>query len=223
MSTTQRWELKFQLDRLARVREDLARVEQQMEPRLAPHEKIRLGLMTAPGIGRDAAGGILAETGTDLSEFPEADHFAIWTGTGPGNNETGGKAKPARTRKGGRYLRTLLLECAQAAVRTRGCWLRQKFQSLRDRMPYNKALVAIAHKLALIIYHIIKEGVVYRDRSQDFTPGRSKTSTLARAIQLIQRKGGQVSLPEGFPEIPTRGKGRPRKANLATNPAPSSA
>jgi transposase len=223
LNATQRWELQFQLERLARVQEDLAKVEQEMEPRLLPFEEIRLGLMTTPGIGRESAGFILAELGTDLSEFPTSDHFAVWTGTGPGNNQTGGISKPARTRKGGRYLRSLLVECAHAASRTKGCWLREKFQALRKRMPHNKALVVIAHKLALIIYHIIKDGVVYRDHLKDFAPGKSKTTALARAIKLIQSRGGQVALPEGFPEIPVRPRGRPRKNSLVSNLNPSSA
>jgi transposase len=222
LNPTGRWELRFQLDRLARVQEDLTKVEQEMEPRLSPFEKTRLGLMTTPGIGRDSAGFILAEIGTDLSEFPTGDHFAVWSGTGPGNNQTGGISKPAKTRKGGRYLRSLLVECAHAASRTKGCWLRAKFQALRKRMPHNKALVVIAHKIALIIYHIIKDGAVYRDHEVDFIQGRSKTTALARAIKLIQSRGGQVALPEGFPEVPIRPRGRPRKDSLVPKFAPSS-
>jgi transposase len=223
LNATQRWELKFQLDRMARVDEDLAKVEQEMEPRLVPFEKTRLGLITTPGIGRDSAGFILAEIGTDLSEFPTGDHFAVWTGTGPGNNQTGGFSKPAKTRKGGRYLRSLLVECAHAASRTKGCWLRQKFQALRKRMPHNKALVVIAHKIALIIYHIIKDGAVYRDQEAGYIQGRSKTTAMARAIKLIQARGGQVVLPDGFPEIPIRPRGRPRKTSLVPKLAPASA
>lgn len=223
LSPTQRWELTFQLDRLARIEEDLARVEQEMETRLEPHEKIRMGLMTTPGIGRDSAGFILSELGTDLTDFPDGDRFAVWTGTGPGNNETGGVAKPTKTRKGGRYLRSILVECAQAASRTKGCWLREKFQSLRRRMPHNKALMVIAHKIALIIYHIIKDGAVYRDHLAGFVPGKSKTTAMARAIKLIQARGGQVTLPEGFPEIQIRPQGRPRKNNLVPNLNPTSA
>lgn len=222
LSPTQRWELTFQLERLARIEADLKRVEREMDIRLEPHEKVRMGLMTTPGIGRDSAGFILAELGTDLSEFPDGDHFAVWTGTGPGNNQTGGVAKPTKTRKGGRYLRSILVECAHAASRTKGCWLREKFQALRKRMPHNKALVVIAHKIALIIYHIIKDGAVYRDHLAGFVPGRSKTSALARAIKLIQGRGGQVALPEGFPEVPIRPPGRPRKNSLVPKLAPSS-
>jgi hypothetical protein len=178
--------------------------------------------MTAPGIAQESAGFILAELGTDLTGFPDSDHFAVWTGTGPGNNQTGGVAKPAKTRKGGRYVKTLLVECAHSATRTKGYWLREKYLALRKRMPHNKAVVVIAHKLALIIYHIIKDGAVYRDQRKDFSPGRSMTSTLARAINLIQGRGGKVTLPEGFPDIPVRPKGRPRKTGLVPNSAPSS-
>jgi transposase len=223
LSPTQRWELTFQLDRLARMEEDLRKVEREMDIRLEPHEKTRMGLMTTPGIGRDAAGFILAELGTDLTEFPDGDHFAVWTGTGPGNNQTGGVAKPTKTRKGGRYLRSILVECAHAASRTKGCWLRTKFQALRKRMPHNKALVVIAHKIALIIYHIIKDGAIYRDHQPDYVQGKNKISALKRAIKLIQARGGQVALPEGFPQIPDRPRGRPRKNSLVPILNPSSA
>jgi len=211
LNPIQRWELSFQLERFARVGDDLARVEQEMEVRLEPHQTLRLALMTAPGIGRDAAGFLLAELGTDLTDFPDSDHFAAWTGTAPGNNQTGGVAKPAPARQGGRHLRSLLVECAQAASRTRGCWLRDKFQALEKRMPYKKAIVAIAHKLAIIVYHIIKDGAVYRDQRKEYIPGRSKTQALAHAIKQAQAKSAQAPLPEGFPEIKLRPPGRPRK------------
>jgi len=90
-------------------------------------------------------------------------------------------------------------------------------------MPHNKALMVIAHKIALIIHHIIKDGAVYRDHLAGFVPGKSKTTAMARAIKLIQARGGQVTLPEGFPEIQIRPQGRPRKNNLVPNLNPTSA
>ena len=207
----QQWELKFQLERHARMEEDIAKVDREMEFRLEPHETLRLALMTTPGIGREAAGFILAELGTNLTEFPDSDHFAAWTGTVPGNNQTGGVAKPAKARKGNRQIRSILVECAHAASRTRGCWLRDKALSLQKRMPYKKAMVAIAHKLACIIYHIIKDGAVYRDQREDFVPGKAKARALAKEIKLTQAKGLPVVLPEAFPEVKIRPRGRPRK------------
>ena len=220
LTPSQRWTLGFQLERLKRVEEDLAQIDAEIDRRLEPHETQRLALMTIPGFGRNSAGQLLAELGTDLTDFPDARHFAAWMGVVPGNNQTGGKAKPAPARKGNRYLRSLLVECAHAAIRTRGCWLREKFSSLVRRMPYKKATVAIAHKLALIVYHVIKEGAVYRDQRADFVPGRRKTQALAQAIKLIQARGGKVILPDAFPEVKSKPKGRPRKtvSDAISNP-----
>jgi transposase len=220
LTPVQQWELKFQLERHARMEEDIAKVDREMELRLEPHETLRLALMTTPGIGREAAGFILAELGTDLTEFPDSDHFAAWTGTVPGNNQTGGVAKPAKARKGNRQIRSLLVECAHAASRTRGCWLRDKALALQKRMPYKKAMVAIAHKLACIIYHIIKDGAVYKDQREAFLPGKAKTKALAKAIKLTQAKGLSVVLPEAFPEVKVRPRGRPRKQPVEPETAP---
>lgn len=211
LNAIQRWELSLQLERLCRVAEDLARVDGEMEVRLVPHERLRLALMTTPGIAREAAGFILAELGTDLSDFPDSDHFAAWTGTAPGKNQTGGVDRPAQALKGSRQLRSLLVECAHAASRTRGCWLRDKALALQKRMPYKKVMVAIAHKLALIVYHIIKDGAVYQDQRGEYTLSKDKNLALAKAIKLIKAKGGSVSLPEGFPDVQIRPLGRPRK------------
>ncbi len=211
LTLSAQWALAFQLGRLALTEAQLAQIDAEIDQRLVPHERLRLALMTIPGFGRNAAGQLLAELGTDLSDFPTAGHFAVWLGLAPGNNQTGGKAKPAPTRKGNRYLRALLVECAHAASRTRGCWLRDKFLALFKRMPYKKATVAIAHKLALIVYHVIKDGAVYQDQCKEFAPGKSKTAVLAKAIKLIEAQGGQVTLPEAFPEIKVRPRGRPRK------------
>jgi transposase len=222
MTASSRWALAFQLERLKRLDEDLAKVDVEIDHRLEPHETLRLALMTIPGFGRGSAGQLLAELGTDLGDFPDPDHFAAWLGLVPGNNQTGGRSKPAPTRKGNRYLRSLLVECAHAASRTNGCWLQAKFQALQKRMPYNKATVAIAHKLAMIVYRVIKDGAVYQDHGGTFTPSQSKSLAIARAIKLIKAQGGQVVLPEHFPDIPVRPQGRPRKSTTEPNPTPTS-
>lgn len=217
LSLSQRETLVFQLGRLAGNAEEVAVMDAEIDRRLESHQSQRLGLMTVPGIGTEASAQLLSELGTDLGDFPDAGHFASWLGLTPGNNQTGGKSKPARTRKGNRLLRALLIECAHAASRTKGCWLRDKFLSIQPRMPYKKAAVVIAHKLALIVYHIIQEGAVYKDQKKDFETSPGKNRSLAHAIRLIQAKGGQVILPEDFPEIRTRAY-RKNKKKPGLNP-----
>jgi transposase len=217
LSPSQQNVLAFQLQRLARNAEEIGTIEAEIDRHLERHHCVRLGLMTVPGIAEEASAQLLAELGTDLSDFPDAGHFAAWLGLTPGSNQTGGKSKPARTRKGNRQLRALMIESAHAAARTKGCWLKDKFHSVYPRMPFKKAIVVIAHKLALIVYHVIRDGAVYRDQRQDFETGPRKNRSLAQAIRLIQAKGGQVVLPEGFPEIRTRAY---RKQNRKLSPDP---
>ena len=218
LTDAQRDALEFQLHRLAENAKDVATVDAEINRRLEVHQTVRLGLMTIPGIATEASAQLLAELGTDLNDFPDAGHFAAWLGLTPGSNQTGGKSKPARTRKGNRHLRALMIECAHAAARTKGCWLREKFQSIQPRMPFKKAVVVIAHKLALIVYHVIRNGAVYRDQRLDFETSPRKNQNLAKAIRLIEAKGGKVILPEGFPEIRTRAYRRGKKKQASDPP-----
>lgn len=195
----QQWELAFQIQRLEHIEEELRRVEEALEERLRPHEEVRARLTTIPGIGREAAGLILAHLGPDVSAFPTSRHFSAWIGLCPGNDESGGKAHPARIRKGNRALKTLLVQCAHGTAKANGSWLQQKYRSLKGRMWSQKAIIAIAHKLAVILYHVLMDGTVYQDQGCGYEPGLRKARALRKAIRLIQAQGGTVTLPDLIP------------------------
>jgi transposase len=190
----EREQLSFQLQRLKTLDEQVAEVDRHLREWSDAYRAKRILLTTIPGIGELAAQLILAEVGPDLTAFPSAKHFAAWLGLAPASHETGGKSRPAGTRKGNHRLQSLLVECAQATARTKGCSLRGKYLGLKARMPAQKAIVAIAHKLALIIYRVLMDEVPYQEKETDTPPSPHRARLLRQAIRLIQDLGGTVHM-----------------------------
>jgi len=120
-------------------------------------------LDTIPGVARRSAEQILAELGDDMRQFPTAGDAAAWAGICPGNHESAGKRRHARTRKGNRWLRSTLVECARAATRKRGCYLAAQYGRLAKRRGDKKAIVAVGHSILIAAYHMLRDGVDYRE------------------------------------------------------------
>jgi transposase len=120
-------------------------------------------LDTIPGIDQRAAQNIIVEVGADMERFASAAHLASWVGICPGNNQSAGKRKSGRTTKGNKWLRVVLVQCAWAASRCRGGHLRQLYGRLVGRRGKKRALVAVAHRLLVIIYNVLKKGQVYEE------------------------------------------------------------
>ena len=191
----EREQLSFHLKRLKVLEEQVLEADRHLKAWSEQFRGKRILLTTIPGIGELAAQLILAEVGPDLSAFPSAKHFAAWLGLAPASHESGGRSRPAGTRKGNYRLQSLLVECAQASARTKGCSLRTKYLSLKVRMPAQKAIVVIAHKLALIIYRVLMDDVPYQEREEDSLPSPARARQLRQAIRLIQDCGGAVQMP----------------------------
>jgi transposase len=112
-------------------------------------------LQTIPGVGLIAAMILLAETGADMKAFENSGKFTGWTGLRPRNDESAGKYKSTATTKGNRYLRSVLVQSAWAASRTKGSRFKEKFNQLAVRKPRKKALIAIARKIAVIVWNVL--------------------------------------------------------------------
>lgn len=132
----------------------------------AEHNTLAL-LQTLPGVDRIGAAMLLVEIGSDMTAFGSADRLASWVGMCPGNNESAGKRKSGRTRKGNPYVRRLLCEFAHAASRTTSAF-KGKFQSLVIRRGYKRAIIALGHKLLRTIYVMLKRREHYRDSAIDY-------------------------------------------------------
>ena len=139
------------------------KADQRIAAALAPFEaKIRL-LEAIPGVCRESAMAILIELGPDMSVFPSARNCAAWAGLCPGNNESAGKRRNARTRRGNPALRAVLVECAHAAARTKVCQFQGYHEAVKSRRGYKRAIVATAHKMLRIIHAMLRDGKPYVD------------------------------------------------------------
>jgi transposase len=176
------------------IDEAIATLSAEIERRLAPFADPLTRLDSIPGINRRTAEVIIAEVGVDMSAFPTAAHLASWAALCPGNNESAGKHKSGKTRKGNRWLRTALIEAAAGASRAKDSALQARFRRvLRHRGP-KKAVVALAHTLLRIAYHVLANGTVYRELGGDYHDRQHHQRVTRRAIQLLQRQGYRVSL-----------------------------
>lgn len=144
-------------------------------------------LQTMPGIDLIGAAMLLVEIGSNMDAFGSADRLASWTGLCPGNNESAGKKKTTKIRKGNPYVRRLFCEFAQAAKQTTSVF-KLKFQALVPRRGHKRAIVAIAHKMLRTIFHMLKRGEYYRDSSVDYEELATKRNA-PRWIKSLQKFG----------------------------------
>ena len=186
-------QLLSHLDHLdAQVEQFNVRIEELLAPFLDQELKEKLDAI--PGVDQTTIENVIAEIGVDMNQFPTAEHLASWAGICPGNEESAGKRKRTRTTKGNRWLRRALAEAAWAASHTKDSYLAAQYHRLAGRRGKKRALVAVAHSLLVIIYHVVKHRSDYEDLGPDYflqlEPERLKRYLVKRLEQL----GYQVEL-----------------------------
>jgi transposase len=190
----QRMLLAVQLEHIDFLDQQIALLDQEIEERMRPFEEALALLDTIPGVGRRAAEQILAEIGLDMERFPTAAHLASWAGMCPGNNESAGKRKSGRTRKGNNSLRNILVEAARAAARTKNTYLSSQYHRIAARRGANRAAVAVGHTILVIIYHVLKRRRPYIEIGADYFERLKKEATVHRAVKKLESLGYKVSL-----------------------------
>ena len=162
---------RFVLDELIRHIEEIeariARFDAKLLEGLASEHNALILLQTLPGVDLIGAAMLLVEIGTDMAAFGSADRLVSWVGICPGNNESAGKRKSGRVRKGNLYVRRLLCEFAHAASRTKSVF-KSKFEALIVRRGHKRSIVALAHKLLRTIFFMPDRGEYYRDSATDY-------------------------------------------------------
>jgi transposase len=159
-----RFLLRMLMDQLGQLEGLIERYSDRIEEAMRPFAEAEARLMTIPGVGRQAAEVIVAEIGSDMGQFPTAGHLASWAGLCPGNNQSGGKRRHGRTTKGSRWLRTVLVQVAWAASHTRKTIFGVTYGRWAKRLGKKKALVAVAHKVLVVVYRLLKDGTDYQER-----------------------------------------------------------
>jgi transposase len=177
--------------------EEIARLSAEIAQRLRPVADEMQRLDTIPGVDRQTAEVLLAELGTELERFPSAAHLASWAGMCPGNHESAGKQRSGRTRKGSKWLRRALIEAACGAVRTKQAGrtaLAGHYRRLVARRGRQKAIVAVGHRLLIIVYHVLHHGQRYQEPTPTDLNQRRHRRARDRAIAHLRHLGYDVTV-----------------------------
>jgi transposase len=172
----------------------IAEVSAEIAARLRPCDAELVRLATIPGVGRRTAEVLVAEIGTDMRRFPSAAHLASWAGMCPGNDESAGKRRSGKTRKGSPWLRSTLIEAARAAGRSKGTYLAAQYHRLAARRGTKRAAVAVGHTILVIAYRLLSEGDVYRDLGDRYFDERDRRAVERRLVARLEGLGYTVSL-----------------------------
>ena len=194
--------LKQHLAHLALIDTQLEELSLLAADAMRRHSDAVLRLVRIPGIRVLSAQQIVAEAGPRADAFPSAVQFSSWIGVCPGRDESAGENHSSRCAKGNTYLRRVLCQAAQAAVRTKNSCFQQKFQRLMPKLGYAKAIWAIARHISVVIWKILHDGVQYEERDLPTTPQAAKRR-VQRLAQQLRALGYSVQLkptsPQGVP------------------------
>jgi len=169
-------------------------VEERIEQVLRPFPERAELLTTIPGVSQTAAHVILGEIGLDMSRFPSAAHLISWAGLCPRSDESAGKRRSTRIRKGAPWLKTVLVQAAWAASRTKGSYLRAQFLRLRARRGPMKAIVAVAASILTAAYHILQTGKPYHDLTDAYLDARDRARLTRRLLRRLRDLGLEVEV-----------------------------
>ncbi len=171
-------------------------LSEAIEVKLAPFEGAVQLLRTIPGIERRTAENVIAEIGTDMTQFPSADHLASWGGQCPGNHESAGKRRSGKSRKGSKWLNQALKEAAMAAIRTNDSYLQALYRRKKSQLGHARALGAVKHSILCAIWHMLTTGELYNDLGGDYYARRDPQRQTRRLLAQLERLGHTVTLQE---------------------------
>jgi transposase len=151
-------------------------------------------LDTIPGVDRRGAEMVVAEIGIDMARFGTAPRLAAWAGVAPGNEESAGKQRSGKTRKGNRPLRAVLTQLAHAAVRTKGTYFSALYQRLAARRGKKRAIIAVAHSIMVSVFHMLSRNAPYHELGANYFDERRRHYTVDRLARRLERLGYRVHL-----------------------------
>jgi transposase len=186
--------LKLHLGLIDALQQALATVDADVGKTLAPIEECARLLTTMPGVSELTAHVLVAEIGVDMARFPTAGHLLSWATMCPRNDESAGKRRSTRTRKGAPWLKTALVTAAWAAVRVKGSYLQAQFLRLRARRGAKKAILAVAASMLNAAWHMLKDRVEYKDLGANHFARRDRSKAIRRLLRRLNDLGCEVQL-----------------------------
>jgi len=181
------------LDRIELIDNHIEDLNRLVASQMKKHQEAVMRLIEIPGIGAEAAQEIVAEIGPEAAAFPSAQQLASWIGVCPGSNESAGENHSGRSAKGNRFLRRLLCQAAQAAVRTKGSHLEALFKRLVVRLGYVKTVWAVAHRICKIIWNVLRKGANFIESSEARSP-RAVQRAINHHLKALRRLGYSIPL-----------------------------
>jgi transposase len=177
------------------LEEHIDRLSDAIEDQLGPFAPGGVALAsTITGVAERTAQVMIAEIGTDMTRFPSARHLASWAGRCPGNDQSAGKRRSGRRRKGSKWLAIALEEAALAATRTNGSYLQAQYRRLRPRIGHGRALGAVEHSILTAYWHMFSTGEIYHDLGGDYYQRRDPQRQIQRLLNQLQRLGHHTPL-----------------------------
>jgi len=189
-----RFLLRLHLDQIDALDVAIAKIDREVEASLAPFRTAVEQVASIPGVKDLSARTILSEIGIDMSRFATDAHLISWACLCPRSDESAGKRRSTRIRKGSPWLKTTLVQCAWAAARTKGSYLQAQFHRIRSRRGVKKAIVAVAASILTAIYHMLKDGTMYQDLGPNHFDARTKERQKNRLIKRLTDLGYTVEL-----------------------------
>ncbi len=186
--------LKIHLQQYDSLERSIAEIDRQVDEGLRPFRDAVTRLTAIPGISDVAAAVIVSEIGADMTRFPTAGHLVSWAGLCPRMDESAGKKRSARVRKGAPWLKTLMVQCAWGASRTKNSYYRAKFYRISARRGPKKALVAVAATMLTAVHSILATGCDYRDLGPQYFDQRNENATVKRLQRRIRELGYDVEV-----------------------------
>lgn len=186
--------LRIHLNLVDALHQALADVDARVGKTLAPIKDSARLLTTLPGVSELTAQVMVAEIGVDMGRFATSSHLISWAGLCPRNEESAGKRRSTRVRKGAPWLKTALVTAAWAAVRVKGSYLQAQFLRLKARRGAKKAILAVAASMLTAAYHMLKNGLEYRDLGADHFSRRDRSKAIQRLVRRLNDLGCEVQL-----------------------------
>jgi transposase len=189
-----RFMLRLHLEQINVLEAAIAEIDREVDANLASFRPGVELLTSIPGISTLSAQVIISEIGIDMSRFPTSAHLVSWAGLCPGNNESAGRRRSTRLRKGAPWLKTTLVQCAWSASRKKASYTQAQFHRLRARRGAKKAVCAVAASILTAAYHMLKDGTQYQDLGPDHFDRRSKQQQTKRLLKRLADLGFAAEL-----------------------------